>query len=56
MYCGRRLQAPVVNGQPPTMPYPDWDCWEKRYCGPGKGILEWAVPEKLPGGTILTPV
>lgn len=56
-YDGRKLEVPIMpNGEPLHMPYSSWDEWEESYCGPGDGILEWAVPEKYPGGTIVTPV
>ena len=56
IYCGRDLWVPVLpNGEPLHMPYRSWSEWEKTYCGPGSGIGDWVVPEKFPGGTVITP-
>lgn len=55
VYCGRRLEVPIMpNGSPLHMPYDKWE-WEKSYCGVGKGIGNWIVPEIFPSGTTVTP-
>ena len=55
IYCGRRLEVPIINNEPLQMPFANWDDWKDSYCGPGKGIGDWLVPEKFPRGTIVTP-
>lgn len=55
-YCGRRLEVFFLNNEPLHMPFDKWEDWPEDYCGPGTGLIEWLVPEKYPGGTIVTPL
>lgn len=55
IYCGVRLEVPLIDGVPLDMPFDSWDGWDISYCGAGHGVAEWVVPEKFPGGSIATP-
>ena len=49
IYCGCVLEVPIMpNGEPLHLPYNDWDEWP-TFCGPGSGIGDKIVPDKIFG-------